>query len=109
MEIFISNALAQTASEQTTAGLASFVPLILLFVVFYFILIRPQMKRQKEHAKMVTGLKVGDEAVTNGGLLGRIETVEESFVSLLVSEKVIVQVQKHSISQIMPKGTFKGK
>ena len=110
MSYFIEESMAQAASAaQSGAGLASFVPLIVLFLVFYIFLIRPQMKRQKEHAKMVRELSVGDEAVTNGGLLGRVSEVEDSFVKFEVSKGIEVQVQKHAISQVMPKGTYKSK
>lgn len=88
-------------------GLAGFLPLIILFVVFYLFLIRPQMKRQKEHAKMVQSLAKGDEAVTNGGLLGRITEVGDNFVKLEIAKDTEVKIQRHAISQIMPKGTVK--
>lgn len=84
-----------------------FLPLIILFVVFYLFLIRPQMKRQKEHTKMVQNLAKGDEAVTNGGLLGRITEVGDNFIKLEIAKGTEVKVQKHAIAQIMPKGTVK--
>ncbi len=110
MGYFIQESVAQTApAAPQGAGLASFVPLIILFLVFYIFLIRPQMKRQKEHAKMVRELSVGDEAVTTGGLLGKISQVEDNFVKFEVAKNIEVSVQKHAISQMMPKGTYKGK
>ena len=106
MELFIQNAWAQGAAPQEP-GLAGFLPLIILFVVFYLFLIRPQMKRQKDHSKMVQALDKGDEAVTNGGLLGRITEVGSNFVKLEIAKDTEVKVQKHAIAQVMPKGTVK--
>ncbi len=106
MNFIFQNAWAQGAAP-SEAGFVGFLPLIILFVVFYLFLIRPQMKRQKEHSKMVQALAKGDEAVTNGGLLGRITEVGSNFVKLEVAKDMEVKVQKHAISQIMPKGTTK--
>ena len=105
MDFLISSAYAQDAAPQ--GGLMGFLPLILIFVVFYFMLIRPQMKRAKEHKKLVSELSNGDEVVTNGGLLGKITKVGESFVTVELAENVHVRVQKHAISNILPKGTVK--
>ena len=108
MGYFIQDAVAQTAPAVSQGGgLFQLVPLIVLFLVFYIFLIRPQMKRQKEHAKMVRELSVGDEAVSNGGLLGRISQVDEHFVKLEIAKGVEVSLQKHAVSQVMPKGTYK--
>jgi preprotein translocase subunit YajC len=82
-------------------------PLILLFAVFWFLLIRPQQKRQKEHKAMVEALKKGDEVVTNGGVLGRITKVGESFVSVEVADGMEIRVQRAAIAALMPKGTIK--
>ncbi len=107
MDYLIQNAWAQAGAGAQEPGLASFLPLIILFVVFYFLLIRPQMKRQKEHTRMVNELAKGDEAVTNGGLLGRIIEVGDTFVRFEIAKGTEVKVQKHAIAQVMPKGTFK--
>ena len=101
----IFSAYAQDAAQP--GGLMSFLPLIIIFVIFYFLLIRPQMKRAKEHKKLVSELGNGDEVVTNGGLLGRITKVGESFVTVELADNVQIQVQRHAISSIMPKGTIK--
>ncbi|MFZ0468732.1 MAG: preprotein translocase subunit YajC [Thiogranum sp.] len=106
MSFFISDALA-AAPAQGQPDLMSFLPLVLIFVVFYFLLIRPQTKRAKEHKKMVEGLAKGDEVVTNGGLLGRITGVGENFVQLKVADNVEVKVQKQAVANLMPKGTGK--
>lgn len=105
MDFFISNAYAQDAAA--SGGLLSFLPLIIIFAVFYFMLIRPQMKRSKEHKQLVSQLGKGDEVVTNGGLLGRITAVSESFVTLEVANQVQVKVQRQAVANIMPKGTIK--
>jgi preprotein translocase subunit YajC len=103
---FISSAYAQAAggTEQQIIG---FLPIILMFVVLYFLMIRPQMKRQKEHRQMVSALAKGDEVVTNGGIAGRVEEVGEAFLTVEIAPNVKVRVQKGSISQVLPKGTLK--
>lgn len=105
LDFFITNAQAQDATSQ--GGLMSFLPLIVIFIIFYFLLIRPQMKRSKEHRKLVEQLSTGAEVVTNGGLLGRITRVDESFVTVEFADKVQIKVQKHAIASVMPKGTIK--
>ena len=107
MDFIIANAFAQTASESQSPGIGQFIPLILLFVVFYIFLIRPQMKRQKEHTKMIKALEVEDEVVTNGGLLGKIKELDESFLRIEIAGEVVVKVQRQAVAQIVPKGTFK--
>ena len=108
MDFFITPAWAQAAPGGTSGTLMSVLPLVLIFVVFYFLLIRPQTKRAKEHREMVAKLAAGDEIVTNGGLLGRIGEVDDNFVTLEVARNVSVRVQKFQVAQLMPKGTFKG-
>lgn len=105
MDFFISNAYAQSAS--TTESLVGLLPLVAIFAVFYFLLIRPQQKRQKEHRELLGNLKKGDEVATAGGLLGKITDVKENFVRLELADNVIVTVQKHAVSNVMPKGTIK--
>ena len=105
MDFFIASAYAQDAAPQ--GGLLSFLPLIVIFVVFYFLLIRPQMKRAKEHRQLVSALAVGDEVVTTGGLLGKVISVSDSFITLEVADNVKVKLQKHAVSSVMPKGTIK--
>jgi len=105
MDFFISNAYAQDPGAQSS--LMSFLPLIVIFAVFYFMLIRPQMKRSKEHRNLVAGLSKGDEIVTNGGLLGRITDVSESFVTLELADGFLVKLQRQAVANVMPKGTIK--
>lgn len=110
MSFFISDAFAEGAAAgaaQSDGGLLSMLPLLLIFVLFYFMLIRPQTKRAKEHKNMVEALAKGDEVVTNGGLLGRVSEVGESFLTVKIAEGVEVKVQKQSVSALVPKGTMK--
>ena len=104
MDFLISSAYAQDASSQ--GGLMGFLPLILIFVVFYFMLIRPQMKRAKEHRKLVAELGKGDEVVTNGGILGKITDLSDSFVTLELADNVKIKVQRSAVATVMPKGTI---
>ncbi len=106
MDFLIASAYAQ-ADAAPQGGLMSFLPLIVIFVIFYFLLIRPQMKRAKEHKALVAQLAAGDEVVTNGGLLGRITQVGDSFVTVEVAENVKIKLQKHAVASVMPKGTIK--
>ena len=107
--MFISPAFAQAAAPAASAtdSLMSMLPLVLMFVVLYFIMIRPQMKRQKEHKAMISALAKGDEVVTAGGLLGKVTKLDESFVRLEVASGVEMQVQRSAVVQVLPKGTFK--
>jgi preprotein translocase subunit YajC len=117
----IADAIAGTAATTTGAavgaahtpattgqGFLSMLPLLLILVAFmYFMVIRPQSKRVKEHRNLVTSLKVGDEVVTAGGILGRIEKMDENFISLNIAENTIIRVQKNSVVSGVPKGTIK--
>lgn len=105
MDFFISNAYAQDAAAQ--GGFMSFLPLIVIFAVFYFMLIRPQMKRSKEHKQLIAQLNKGDEIITNGGLLGRITDVSDSFVTLELAENTQIKLQRQAVATVMPKGTIK--
>ena len=108
MSFPMSFILAQAAPvAQAPNPLMTFLPLIGLFVVFYFLMIRPQMKRQKEARAMVAALAKGDEVVTNGGIAGRIEEVGDSFLTIEIAPSVKVKVQKGAVSQVLPKGSLK--
>jgi len=109
MSFFISDAWAQAPSVATQGGdpLTTLLLPIGLVVLFYFFLIRPQSKRQKEHKQMVAGLQKGEEVVTTGGLLGKVTSIGENFISMEISKDVFIHVQKNSIQAIMPKGTIK--
>ncbi|GAA6137613.1 preprotein translocase subunit YajC [Arenicella sp. 4NH20-0111] len=102
---FISDAAAQAAGASSPNTLTSLLPMVALFVVFYFLLIRPQQKRQKEHKNMVAGLAKGDEVVTMGGVLGKISAIDDNFITLEISKGVEIRVQRQSVQAMMPKGT----
>jgi preprotein translocase subunit YajC len=108
MDWLISTAAAQVpgAGGQTNA-LMQFLPLVLIFVVFYFLLIRPQTKRAKEHRAMVSALEIGAEVVTNGGILGKITELGEQYLTIEIADGVNVKVQRQTVSQVLPKGTLK--
>ena len=111
MSFFISDAMAEGAAAAGGApadgGLMGMLPLLLIFVLFYFMLIRPQAKRAKEHKQMVEALAKGDEIVTQGGILGKITEVGESFLTVQIADGVEVKVQRQSVSTLVPKGTIK--
>lgn len=108
MDFLISAAYAQAADPGAPPSmLAQFLPLILIFAVFYFLLIRPQMKRAKDHKNLVSSLGKGDEVVTNGGLLGRITDLNDSFVTVEIADNVQIKLQRQAVAAVMPKGTVK--
>ncbi len=107
--MFISNAYAQTAPAAAASGgsqLMQLLPLVLMFVVLYFIMIRPQMKRQKEHKAMIDALAKGDEVVAAGGLLGKVTKLTDNYVGLEIANGVEIQVQRSAVLQVLPKGTL---
>ena len=108
MNFLIADALAQGSQAGQPSLIGAMLPMILLLGIFYFLIIRPQTKKAKEHRQMVDALKKGDEIVTNGGLLGRITEVGENFVLVEMGEGVQLKVQKVAIATLMPKGTVKG-
>jgi preprotein translocase subunit YajC len=111
MSFPISYVIAQAApaAGAPAAGnpLWTFGPLILLFGLMYFMMIRPQMKRQKEHRALISSLSKGDEVVTNGGIAGRVDEVGETFITVEIATNVLVKVQKGAVSQVLPKGSLK--
>ncbi len=106
MGFFISDAWAQGGGGESNL-LFQLAPLVIIFAIFYFLLIRPQAKRAKDHKKMVADLAKGDEAVTNGGLLGKISEIGDNFVALEVAASTTVKVQRSAIASVVPKGTIK--
>ena len=105
--MLISNAYAQAAGGDPSGGLMGLLPLILMFVVLWFLMIRPQMTRAKEHKAMVEALAKGDEVVTGGGIAGRVTDVGDSFVQVEVAPNTVVAVQKQAVATVLPKGTLK--
>jgi len=107
MEFFLQNVWAQTTAPATGSQLASLIPLIIIFVVFYFLLIRPQTKRAKEHKQMVDSLAKGDEIITQGGLLGKITQLGDNYVIIEIATQIEVKIQRQAIANVIPKGTLK--
>jgi preprotein translocase subunit YajC len=108
INVLISNAYAQTAAAAGPMdSVMQFLPIILMFVVLYFLMIRPQMKKAKEHKSLVEALSKGDEIITTGGIAGRITKVSDDFVTVAIAENVEIQMQKPAIATVLPKGTLK--
>ena len=110
--MFISSAFAQTAPAAAAGGdmqstLMSMLPLLLMFAVLYFVMIRPQMKRQKEHKLMVEALTKGDEIISAGGILGKISKVGDTYIGVELADGVEIQMQRSAVIQVLPKGTIK--
>lgn len=105
--MFISSAYAQTAAGDTQSTLMGMLPLVLMFVVMYFVMIRPQMKKAKDHKTMVEALAKGDEVVMASGMLGKITKLGDTYLSVDIASGVEVQVQRSAVIQVLPKGTIK--
>jgi preprotein translocase subunit YajC len=110
--VFISSAFAQTApaaagGDSMQSSFMSLLPLVLMFVVLYFVMIRPQMKKQKEHRSMIDALAKGDEVATAGGLIGKVTKLGDTFVGVEIAAGVEVQVQRTAVVQVLPKGSLK--
>ena len=113
LPVLISSAYAQTAPAAAAGGtdiqssLMGMLPLVLMFVVLYFVMIRPQMKKQKEQRSMIDALAKGDEVVTAGGLIGKLTKLGDSYVGVELAAGVEVQMQRTAVVQVLPKGTIK--
>ena len=107
MEWLIPSAYAQAAGGAQPNAFVQLLPLVLIFVVFYFLLIRPQAKRAKEHKAMVAALAVGDEVVTAGGILGKVTETGDQVLTVELAEGVRVKIQRHTVGAVLPKGTLK--
>lgn len=110
MSFFISSAFAQTApaaagGEGFMGSLQTFLPLVLMFAVLYFVMIRPQMRRQKETKAMLAALAKGDEVVTAGGIMGTITSLNDSIVTLEIAPNIEIQIQRFAVAQVLPKGS----
>jgi preprotein translocase subunit YajC len=111
--VFISQAYAQAApaapaaTESPFGSLGTMLPLVLMFVVLYFVMIRPQMKRQKEHRAMIEALARGDEVATAGGVIGKVTRLDDTYLGVEIANGVEIQVQRSAVVQVLPKGTFK--
>ncbi|MDZ7663403.1 preprotein translocase subunit YajC [Thiohalophilus sp.] len=108
MSFFISDAMAQAApAAQEPNIMSQLIFFVGIFVIFYFLLIRPQQKRAKEHRNLVSALSRGDEVVTNGGLAGKVTEVGDEYVNLELADNIEVKLQKQSVVNVLPKGTLK--
>lgn len=107
--MLISPAWAQApaAGGAQGGGIESILLILAMFAVLYFLMIRPQMKRAKEHRTMIDALQKGDEVITAGGILGRISKIDAQYASVAIADNVEVQVQRHAIQTVLPKGTLK--
>ena len=110
--MFISSAIAQTAPAAAAGGdmqssLMGMLPLVLMFVVLYFVMIRPQMKKAKEHKAMIDALAKGDEVATAGGILGKVSKLGDTFIHVEVANGVEVQLQRSAVVQVLPQGSLK--
>lgn len=106
--MLLSNAYAAAPAPAGGDPVMSFLPLIVIFALFFFIIVRPQMKRAKEQKNMLAALQKGDEVVTGGGVLGKVVRVSENYVSVEIADNVVINVQKHAVQTLLPKGTIKG-
>jgi preprotein translocase subunit YajC len=106
MDFLISPAFAQAAGAQPSP-LSPLIMLAVFFAVFFFFVIRPQMKRAKDHRNMIGAMSKGDEIVTSGGILGRVEDIGDAFITVEVADGVRIKLQKHAVSAVLPKGTLK--
>ncbi|MBL0918907.1 MAG: preprotein translocase subunit YajC [Hydrogenophaga sp.] len=105
--MLISPAYAQAASGGTESTLLGLLPLVLMFVVLYFVMIRPQLKRQKEHRSMIEALAKGDEIVSAGGILGKVSKIGDTYIGVELADGLEVQMQRTAVVQVLPKGTVK--
>jgi preprotein translocase subunit YajC len=103
--VFISNAFA--AGTTSGSDLMSFLPLIVIFVLFFFMIIRPQMKQAKEQRNMIAALQKGDEVITSGGIVGKVNKVTDAFVTIEIATNTEITVQKQAVQSALPKGTIK--
>jgi preprotein translocase subunit YajC len=105
MDFLISNAYAQGATPGGSLG-SMLLPMVVIFGAFYFLLIRPQQKRQKAHSELVNSLATGDEVLTAGGVLGKVTAVSDHYATIEIANNVEIKIQKSTVSQVVPKGTI---
>lgn len=107
MDFLISNAYAEGAAAPASGGLEMILMMAVFFAIMYFMIIRPQQKRAKEHKQMLDALSKGDEVVTGGGILGKVASITDNFIELTIADNVTIKVQKQAVATVMPKGTMK--
>jgi len=108
MSIF-DNAIyaAAAGGQQAPSLLGGFLPILIIFAVFYFLILRPQQKQHKAHKQMVEAMQVGDEIVTNGGLLGKVTKLDDQFLGVKIADGVEIKLQRHHVARVLPKGSMK--
>ncbi len=107
LDLLISPAAAQAAAAPAGGGFGPLIMIAVMFVVMWFLMIRPQMKRQKEHREMLTKLSKGDEVITNGGIAGRVDDIGDNFITVEIADNIKIKLQKNAITAVLPKGTLK--
>lgn len=107
LDFFVSPAAAQSAAAPAGGGPGFFIMMAVTGLVMWFVLIRPQMKRQKEHRELITKLSKGDEVLTSGGIAGRIDDIGDNFITVEIADNTKIKLQKNAISAVLPKGTLK--
>jgi preprotein translocase subunit YajC len=105
--VLISSAYAQASAQASDPGFMGLLPIVLMFVLLYFLMIRPQMKRAKESKAMVDSLQKGDEVITAGGVLGKISKISDAYITLEIAPNTEISIQKAAVQTLLPKGTLK--
>ncbi len=103
----ISAAYAQSAGAAQGSGVSSLIMMVAIFAIFYFLMIRPQQKKQKELSALINALQKGDEVLTAGGIIGRIQNIDDQYIDLEIADNVVMRMQRHSVVNVLPKGTVK--
>lgn len=103
----ISVAHAQAAGAAQGGGISSLIMMVAIFAIFYFLMIRPQQKKQKELKKLIDNLQKGDEVLTAGGMIGRIQNLDEHYIEIEIANNVAIKMQRNSVVNVLPKGSFK--
>ncbi|HNV83461.1 MAG TPA: preprotein translocase subunit YajC [Arenimonas sp.] len=107
LDFFISPAAAQSAAAPAAGGFGLLIMIAVMFVVMWFLMIRPQMKRQKEHRELISKLSKGDEIITSGGIAGRVDDLGDNFITVEIADNTKIKLQRNAITAVLPKGTLK--
>ncbi|HOZ05854.1 MAG TPA: preprotein translocase subunit YajC [Arenimonas sp.] len=107
LDFFISPAAAQSAAAPAAGGFGPLIMIAVMFVVMWFLMIRPQMKRQKEHRELISKLSKGDEIITSGGIAGRVDDLGDNFITVEIADNTKIKLQRNAITAVLPKGTLK--
>lgn len=107
LDFFISPAAAQSVAAPAAGGFGPLIMIAVMFVVMWFLMIRPQMKRQKEHRELISKLSKGDEIITSGGIAGRVDDLGDNFITVEIADNTKIKLQRNAITAVLPKGTLK--